>query len=172
MDRVTELARKAAGGDVAAFTELVRLHEAQVRRFLRRVAAADVADDLGQEVFLKAWRLRGAWRGEGPYGGWLMRIAWTSFLGSHRAETRHRARAERSASGPHVHAGTSDLKLDVDRALGVLDVRERAAAELCFANGYSHSEAAHILGVPLGTLKTTVARARTKLVEALEAKDG
>ncbi len=172
MDQVDDLARRAAGGDVAAFAELVRLHQGQVRRFLRRVAAADVADDLAQETFLKAWRQRNAWRAEGSYGGWLMRIAWTSFLGSHRSEARHRARSERSAVPDESSRGSQDLRLDVERALGTLDARERAVAELCFADGYSHSEAAGILGLPLGTLKTIVTRARSKLVEALEGNHG
>jgi RNA polymerase sigma-70 factor (ECF subfamily) len=53
--------------------------------------------------------------------------------------------------------------LDIDRALASLSPDERAAALLCFGEGYSHSEAARILELPLGTLKSIVARARTKL---------
>jgi RNA polymerase sigma-70 factor (ECF subfamily) len=164
------LARRAAAGDAAAFAALVRLHEAKVRRFLTRLTRGEGADDIAQEVFLKAWRMRGAWREEGSYGGWLMRIAWTSFLSARRSQGRREERdswaweaSERAvATGP-------DVAIDVGRALAGLDERERGAAMLCFAEGYSHSEAAGIMDLPLGTLKSIVARARIQLVASLEA---
>jgi RNA polymerase sigma-70 factor (ECF subfamily) len=56
------------------------------------------------------------------------------------------------------------------RAMAALEPRERAAAQLCFAEGYSHGEAAQILQLPLGTLKSVVARARSQLAAALETK--
>ena len=71
-DRI--LAVRAAAGDAAAFTLLVRKHERQVRAFLARVAGHD-AEDLAQEAFVKAWRTAGHFRGEGSYAGWLLRIA-------------------------------------------------------------------------------------------------
>lgn len=172
MDPMHDLALRAARDDTAAFAELMRLHQGQVRRFLRRVAATDVADDLAQETFLIAWRQRHAWRGEGSYGGWLMKIAWRAFLGAHRSESRHRTRSDRADAPEQSQMGSPHLKLDVERALSSLDPRERAVAELCFADGYSHSEAADILSLPLGTLKTIVARARSKLVAALEGSHG
>jgi RNA polymerase sigma-70 factor (ECF subfamily) len=61
----------------------------------------------------------------------------------------------------------SDLRLDLERAMAQLPERERAAAVLCFAQGYSHGEAAEILDMPLGTLKSIVARARATLLQHL-----
>ena len=52
----------------------------------------EAADDLAQETFLKAWRMAGDYRGDGRYRAWLMRIAWTQFLGAHRATGRRDAR--------------------------------------------------------------------------------
>jgi RNA polymerase sigma-70 factor (ECF subfamily) len=165
----SELGRRAAAGDAAAFAALVRLHEAKVRRFLSRLTRGEGADDIAQEAFVTAWRMRASWRGEGSYGAWLMRIAWTSFLSDRRAGLRRQARdqeafesAERSGTAP------SELRIDVAAALAALDARERAAAMLCFAEGYSHGEAAEIMDVPLGTLKSIVARARARLVASLE----
>lgn len=170
MAEETELAGRAAAGDAAAFSQLVRMHEARVRRFLARLVRGEGADDLAQEVFLKAWRMRASWRGEGSYGGWLMRIAWTSFLTGHRAQGRQQMRDQAAYEDMAASAGTDvNAAIDLARALAGLDDRERAAAQLCFAEGYSHGEAARIMGVPLGTLKSVAARARTRLEQALEA---
>jgi RNA polymerase sigma-70 factor (ECF subfamily) len=167
MDGDTELARRAAGGDVRAFGRLVRLHEARVRRFLARLVRGDGADDIAQEVFLKAWRMRGRWREEGRYGAWLMGIAWTSFLDFKRVQARH---ARSDEPGPAEEGPSPDLDgaIDLARAMAALDDRTRAAAQLCFAEGYSHGEAAAILQLPLGTLKSMAARARAQLAAALE----
>lgn len=166
MDQDGELARRAAAGDAAAFTALVRAHEAAVRRFLRRLAG-EAADDLAQETFLKAWRLAGRYRGDGRYRAWLMRIAWTHFLGSRRAGGRREAREAAVPQPEHRH--DPDAAIDLERALAGLGERERAAALLCFGEGCSHAEAADIMDLPLGTLKSIVARARAALVEQLEA---
>jgi RNA polymerase sigma-70 factor (ECF subfamily) len=165
MDQDIELARRVAAGDAAAISALVRAHEAAVRRFLRQLAGAS-GDDLAQETFLKAWRLAGRYRGEGRYRAWLMRIAWTTFLEAQRAGRRREMR-EDSALPPQAPAHP-DLRIDLQRALAALNERERAAALLCFSEGCSHGEAAEIMGVPLGTLKSIVARARAALVETLE----
>lgn len=172
MDHETILARRAAEGDSAAFAALVRMHEARVRRFLGRLAGGD-ADDLAQEVFLKAWRMAGSWREDGSYGAWLMRIAWTGFLTFHKAHGRRAAR-DQAAFDPDALAvhRDADTAIDLERALTGLSERERAAALLCFGEGCSHSEAAAILGIPLGTLKSLVLRARAQLVAYLETGHG
>jgi len=168
MDRERVLAEAAAAGDVAAFTALVRLHEGSVRRFLHRLLKGHDSDDLAQEVFVKAWRMAAHWRGEGTYKAWLMGIAWTSFLSFRRIEGRRIAR-ETAAFESEVRAvPDADTAIDLSRALGGLADRERAAALLCYGEGHSHSEAAEIMGVPLGTLKSLVARARTALTSRLE----
>jgi RNA polymerase sigma-70 factor (ECF subfamily) len=161
------LARRAAAGDVAAFTALVRRHERRVRAFLVRLTRGDGAEDLAQETFLKAWRMAASWRGEGSYEGWLLRIAWRLFL------SRRRARREEPVETPELgESGGTDqeVRIDVERALAALPARERAAALLCLGEGYSHSEAAAILDLPLGTLKSILARARASLARALEGR--
>lgn len=159
------LAGKAAGGDADAFTELVRRHERRVRAFLSRLTRGDGADDLAQETFLKAWRLSATFRGEGSYEGWLLRIGWSLFV------SRTRKRGEEPMDPADLPRGICEdagTRLDVERALARLPDRERAAALLCYAEGYSHGEAAAILGMPLGTLKSVVARAKAELVRQLE----
>ncbi len=168
MDQDSILARRAAAGDAAAFTQLVRSHEGAVRRFLTRLTGGEGADDLAQEAFLKAWRMAGDWRGDGSYRGWLMKIAWTQFLTARRAGGRSAARDQEAYDRSVPHAHDPDAAIDLGSALAALGERERAAALLCYGEGCSHGEAAEIMGLPLGTLKSIVARARAALVTRLE----
>lgn len=133
-----------------------------MRGFLRRLCGEAHADDVAQMTFLKAWRAASSYRGDGSYEGWLMRIAWTQFL-SDRRRFPPADPAELS-----VAAISPETQIDIDRALAGFPERERAAALLCLGEGWSHGEAATLLGLPLGTLKSLVARARAKLAAHLE----
>jgi RNA polymerase sigma-70 factor (ECF subfamily) len=158
-----DLASAAAAGDVDAFTQLVRRHESAVRAFLVRAGGREGADDLAQETFIKAWRKASAYRATGSYRGWLLRIAWTGLVSS-----RRKLNLEVQESGvEHGHEHGLDAQLDAARALAGLELRERAAALLCFGYGHSHAEAAEIMEVPLGTLKSLAARAKAKLAARL-----
>lgn len=147
-----------------AFGQLVRAHEAVLRAMLRRLAG-DAADDLAQDTFIAAWRAAASWRQVGSYRSWLLRIAWRQFL-SHRRRQRPTEPLEAAENiGVPASAGRSAA---IGVAMARLGARERMAALLCFAEGRSHGEAAKIMDVPLGTLKSLVARARRGLVECLE----
>lgn len=163
------LAARAAAGDAAAFAALVRAHEGSVRRFLARLSGGE-ADDLAQDVFLTAWRKAGRYDATGSYRGWLFRIGYHAFLDARRSGLRRELREQQLA--PDAAVGDLDLSLDLNRALATLSGRERAAALLCFAEGCSHGEAAAIMQVPLGTLKSILARARAALVRQLETANG
>lgn len=141
----------------------MRRHERRVRAFLQRLTGGQEADDLAQETFLKAWRTAASFRGDGRYQGWLMRIAWRQFLSSRRRRPKPALPIEAPIATPDEAA-----RIDLERALARLPERERAAALLCFGEGCSHSEAAAVLDLPLGTLKSIVARARAALVRQLE----
>lgn len=160
--------RRAAGGDLAAFGALVRANEATLRRFTRRLAGDD-GDDIAQDALLSAWRSLAQWRGDGSFSGWLRQIAVRRFLDRKRSAGA-RAFDQISPEMPAADA-LPDRRIAVDRALAALPPRERAAALLVFAEGHSHVEAAANLGVPLGTLKSIVARARTALIPLLEGAD-
>jgi RNA polymerase sigma factor (sigma-70 family) len=131
---------------------------------LRRLAG-DAGDDLAQETFVAAWRAAGSWRGDSSYFTWLARIAWRQFLSHQRSQrkTEPLDDATQQAVQPQ-----DERRAAIDQAMARLSERERMVALLCFANGHSHSEAAMIMDVPLGTLKSLVARARRRLVETLE----
>jgi len=154
------VARRAAGGDLAAFGVLVRGHQSALRRFCRRLAVEE-GDDIAQEAMVKAWRAIGQYRGDASFSTWLQRIALRLFL-----DRKRRAPApEWPEPGAWSHP---DRKIAIDRALARLPVRERAAALLVFGEGLSHSEAASAMALPLGTLKSVVARAPARLLPLLE----
>jgi RNA polymerase sigma factor (sigma-70 family) len=163
----TELVGRAAKGDLAAFAALVRAHEATLRRFTRRLAGDD-GDDIAQETLLAAWRVLGQWRGEGSFAGWLRTIATRRFLDRRRAVSSRAELSPLDDIDDHGCDAGIERRLALDRALAALEPRERAAALIVFGEGHSHSEAAAMLRLPLGTLKSLVARARAALIPLLE----
>jgi RNA polymerase sigma-70 factor (ECF subfamily) len=148
------LSRRAAGGDSTAFAMLVEKHERPLRAFLARTIGADLADDIAQDAFFKAWRAAGQYDGRARYSTWLTRIAWRCRL--------DRLRTERDERGAEEAARDSADKLEVEDMLARLSESERAALVLCGGHGWTHAEAAELLALPLGTLKSTVARAKDK----------
>jgi RNA polymerase sigma factor (sigma-70 family) len=152
------LSRRAAAGDSAAFAALVEKYERPLRAFLSRMGAAEIADDMAQEAFLKAWRAAGQYDGSARYSTWLTSIAWRCRLD----ELRRRPRNVET----HEGEPTADSSgVEVSDMLARLNDKERASLILCEGHGWTHQEAAELLGLPLGTLKSTVARAKSKCRE-------
>jgi RNA polymerase sigma factor (sigma-70 family) len=158
------VARVLARDDRHAFATLVRRHQGAVRGFLRRLVRGDhaLADDLAQETFLRAYRALSTYRGGGRLSSWLFAIAYRTFLTDARAAAGSARRAEAEAPPPVTADGVLDRHALV-HALGALSTDERAAVALTWGEEMTHEEAAEILGCPLGTLKTRVLSARTKL---------
>ena len=167
--------------DAVAFGALVRRHQSTVRRQLRHLVRGNdgVADELAQDTFVLAWRRIGEFRGESRLSTWLHRIAYRRFLMHLRSET---ARVETTGAGDlgdselqGAGTGPSEVevevarRLDVERALGNLPEAQRLALFHCFQLDLSHEEAAGVLGMPVGTLKSHVARGKARLREALAA---
>jgi RNA polymerase sigma factor (sigma-70 family) len=148
------LSRRAAGGDRAAFAMLVEKSERPLRAFLARTFGADVADDIAQDAFIKAWRAAGQYDGRARYSTWLTRIAWRCRIDA--------LRKERRPDVEHVDAHAQPATAEVDDMLARLSESERASLVLCEGHGWTHMEAAELLGMPLGTLKSTVARAKAR----------
>jgi RNA polymerase sigma-70 factor (ECF subfamily) len=153
-DEDLALSLRAAAGDAAAFAMLVEKYERALRSFLVRAIGADHADDIAQEAFLKAWRASAQYDGRARYPTWLTRIAWRCRLDQLRKE-----RAVARSEAPSADVVRSR---EVDDMLSRLSENERAALVLCDGHGWTHAEAADLLSLPLGTLKSTVARAKSK----------
>ena len=166
------VARVLLHDDHHAFAELVRRHQSSVRGLLRQLTRTDVAlaDDLGQETFLRAYKNIRSFRGEARFSTWLYRIAYNCF----REEARKRKELvgidePQLEAEPDPQSADPALKHDLMHALQLLPLHERSAILLCCQNGLSHNEAARVLDIPLGTVKTNVLRGREKLKKLLAA---
>jgi RNA polymerase sigma factor (sigma-70 family) len=157
-DEDLALSRRAAAGDSAAFAMLVENYERPLRAFLSRMGAADIADDIAQEAFLKAWRAAGQYDGSARYSTWLTSIAWRCRLD----ELRRRPRAIEAQKAEQAEDSSG---AEVSDMLARLSDKERASLVLCEGHGWTHQEAAELLGLPLGTLKSTIARAKSRCRE-------
>jgi RNA polymerase sigma-70 factor, ECF subfamily len=171
-----DLARDAKRGSTSAFDSLVRRNQSLVRGFLRRMTGnAALADDLAQETFLMAWRRIGSYEGKGAFRGWLCRIAYTQFLQHRRSAKAASARDVAYMADAELiqdDQAAADARLDLDRLLEPLSPEQKAAMALCYGEGMSHSEAADVLGLPLGTVKSHVLRGRERVMKAVAEKEG
>lgn len=166
------VARVLVDDDHHAFAELVRNHQSAVRGLLRQLTRNDLAlaDDLAQEAFLRAYRHISSFRGEAKFSTWLYRIAYNCF----REDARKRKElvgVDETVLESQEDPQSTDpaLKHDLMHALRLLPLHERSAILLCCQNGLSHDEAARVLDIPLGTVKTNVLRGREKLKKTLAA---
>jgi RNA polymerase sigma-70 factor (ECF subfamily) len=159
------LVASAMAGDRDAFGRLVQVHQAAIRALCRRLArsAAD-GDDIAQSAFLTAWRRRTTWRG-GSFKGWVCAIAYREFLN----RRPHEIPSEDAGEQMDLAADAPGERVDLARAMSRLDTGERTAIALCLGAGLSHTDAALVIGAPVGTVKSWVLRGRAKLQKALAA---
>lgn len=160
------VARALLTDDRRAFEQLLRRHQGMVRAQLRRLTHgyAARADDLAQETFLLAWRKLHQFRGEARFSTWLYRIAYSCFLQNYRRRPPATDPAAPDTAGDMPPPSQAvDLRLDVERAMRSLSADEQVVLMHCVQLGLSHDEAAYVLNMPLGTVKSHVARGKTKL---------
>lgn len=160
------VARVLLTEDRRAFEQLMRRHQGMVRAQLRRLLHGDQAraDDLAQETFLLAWRKLDQFRGEARFSTWLYRIAYSCFLqarrkGSSVADDINRDTPDQRISPPDA----ADLRLDVERAMRRLSAAEHEVLLHVVQLGLSHDEAAYVLAMPLGTVKSHMNRGKARL---------
>src|SRR6266567_1180110 len=155
----TELLAAVAEGDPEAFGTLYDRHASWLMlRLRRRTADLDLVDQIVQDTFLVVWRDAGRFRGSGAVGAWLWGIAIGRLLGRRRAPDA--ASAEEQALAALEHR-------DVIRALNRLAPELQAVLQATVLDGLSTREAAALLGIPAGTVKTRAMRARARLREEL-----
>jgi RNA polymerase sigma factor (sigma-70 family) len=163
------LVQAARAGSSRAFAELVNRHQAAVRGFLGRVCRdPHEAEDLAQETFLTAWSRLGAIRPEAGVRSWLCGLAWRKALTARRGRARSAARDRQWLdTRPEFDTPAARDQIAVRDALQTLPDEQGAAVALCLASDWSHAEAAAALGLPIGTVKSHVARGRAKLLQAM-----
>lgn len=173
---VTELelddVRRAAAGDAEAFERLYRSHVGRVYALAVRMVDETQADDLTQEVFVRAWTKLDTFRGRARFGTWLHRLAVNLIL-SRRESIRTRQGRQAGSEAlverlPAPRRETPGTRLDVESAVRRLPGRAREVFVLYDVEGYSHDEIASMMDVSVGTSKSQLHRARMLMREYLD----
>lgn len=176
-DSGPDLIARARAGDASAFETLYRAHVGRIYALcLRLEADAARAEELTQDVFVRAWQHLATFRGDAAFGTWLHRLAVNVVAGDRRSEWRRGLRLvpdEReiaAAAEPGWRGGPEGRldAIDLDRAIARLPPGARTVFVLHDVEGYQHAEIARLAGIAEGTSKAQLFRARRLLREALE----
>ncbi len=166
IDIDTGLAGSAARGDHGAFERLYRRHVTRIHSLARRMSSPDLADDLTQEIFVRAWEKLPSFAGRSSFGTWLHRLAV-----NHVLTRRRRTRLERAwfidDDAPIAAAPASTprpgLAMDIEAAMTRLPEGARQIFVLYDVEGWTHEEIAKQMGITTGTSKSQLSRARATL---------
>jgi RNA polymerase sigma factor (sigma-70 family) len=157
----------ACAGDQPAFEELVRRRQSSIRNLLRGLCRNPaLADDLAQDTFLQAWKHIRSLRVPDAFASWLRKLAINSWRQHLRREGAIGKLAEVEV-GDVVSAPTVAEALDLNSALSALAPGVRLCIVLSYHEGMSHGEIAAATQLPLGTVKSHIARGTARLRELL-----
>ena len=174
MDQLTRLLLDAQRGDRDALERFVAETQHDVIGLCRYLGDRDNADDLAQEAYERAFSALHRFRATGSAKHWLLTIARRTCADSTRRRIRQRRKHLRAATMAHDDghgAPAMSEAAELDELLFELDPDRRAAFVLTQINGLRYEEAAELLDVPIGTVRSRVARARAHLVEAIRAAE-
>lgn len=165
--------RAAAAGETAAFEQLVRDHQVHVWRFLRRLLGDDaLAEDVTQETFVRVFRRLSSFSFDAKFTTWMFQIARNAGID----ELRRRERRSRLGQPAHARLTPTrvdppDLRVELQAALDSLPTRLRTPLLLVEVLGLRYREAAAVLEIPEGTVKSRVFKARLRLHQWSSAGD-
>ena len=171
-----DLLRKARGGNLFAFEEMVKRYQRRVYAVARRIVQRhDVADDVTQEAFLRAYQALSSFDLLRPFGPWICRIAANLAVNHVRSpEAREQELEEGHAEMPTAAPDPlrdileAEARHVLDAAIKTLPADQRAVLVLRVFEDLSYREIADALGIEMGTVMSRLARAREKLRIALE----
>ncbi|MDQ3996263.1 MAG: RNA polymerase sigma factor [Gemmatimonadota bacterium] len=169
---------RAQHGDVDAFGDLYREHAGRVFALCVRMSGDRIhAQELMQDVFVRAWERLASFRGDASFESWLHRLAVNVVLTGVRTDRRREVRvtlaedlaAVESGSGWSGRRQVADpgTAIDIERAIAALPPGARSAFVLHDVEGFSHAEIAELTGLAEGTIRAQLHRARKLLMEAL-----
>ena len=177
-ERIAQDATLAAAGDRQAFERLYRAHVNRVFALCVRMTSDRVAaEELTQDVFVRAWQKLSLFRGDSAFGTWLHRLAVNVVLNARKSEGRERRRfgtqdarsddepAELQLAARPVSPGVA---MDLEAAIALLPPGARKVFVLHDVEGYKHEEIAEQLEITAGGSKAQLHRARMLLRQALE----
>lgn len=171
--RERDLVRRAQQGELEAFEQLYEENVRRVYALCYRLAGnATQAEELTQDVFVRAWQKLSSFRGDSALSSWLHPIAINVAYSDRRAQRRREARVTTTDDLTPFDGGAADapagLGLDLERALARLPGGARQVFVLHDVEGYKHEEIAAMTGIAAGTSKAQLHRARRLLREALQ----
>lgn len=158
---------------MVAFEALYRRHSGRVHAIcLRLTADRSSAEEAVQDVFVRLWERLGSFRGESAFSSWLHRLAINTVLQTMRSTRRREARVATSddaelEDAPIIALAVED-RIDLEDAIKRLPQQVRMVVVLHDIEGFSHEEIAVMTGVPPGTIRSQLSRARKTLLQWLE----
>ena len=164
---------RARAGDAAAFEAVYRAHAGRVYALCLRMSGDRArAEELTQDVFVRAWERLALYRGESAFGTWLHRLAVNVVLEDARRVRRREARVRAEGDEPMDRAASpaglcAEERITLEQAVAALPPGARRAFVLHDVHGYKHDEIARLTGLAPGTLRAQLHRARQLLIEAL-----
>ena len=146
--------------DRFAYGQLVQKYQKEIRTYLVRLSKnKETADDLAQDSFLVGFRNLVQLKNTHHYRAWIYSVAYHEFLQWLRRQKNHNT----EKTDLHSESENISAKVELNSLLMQIRDEERAAIILCLGHGFTHSEAANILKMPEGTVKSLILRAREKL---------
>ena len=171
MNDITLVTQVVVFGNKCAFDALLRKYQSQVRRFLLGLTVGDsqLADDLAQETFIKAYMNIGKFRGLSSFSTWIMRIAYNTHY-DYRRMHHQTEDADTPAVAARSGGTTADCALGIDilKALATLKPEERTCITLQLIEGQPIDKIASITGMTSGTVKSHLHRGKEKLTTYLK----
>ena len=168
-----QLIAPARSGDMRAFGRLVDAHQVAVRSFLRRLMRrAGDAEDIAQEAFVRAYETLSRFDGRSRFRTFMCGIAYRVWRDQNRSWLRALRRdTHYSQSASPSDGSNPDLRIALHQAMATLPEAQRAAVALCLGAEFTHDEAAAALQLPVGTVKSHIARGRARLRRVLGEGD-
>jgi RNA polymerase sigma-70 factor, ECF subfamily len=176
---------RCKGGDLGAFDELVRRYEKQVFNFAYRMTQNyDDASDIASDAFMKVYNAIESFRGDANFSTWLFRIVTNLYLDSRKRSKAHMnipldeyieleessvtRQIEDPAPSPLAQIEANERSGVISGAIDELPEYQRIMVLLYHTQGKSYEEIAEIVGLPIGTVKSRLNRARLALKKKLE----
>lgn len=168
MDDLTAGALRAVAGDPAALSDFVRVAQPDVWRLCAFLVDTASADDLTQDVFARAIAALPSFRGDASARTWVLTITYRTCADELRRRRRRRVLQARLTTSTRPAVADPDESIGVSELIAALQPAERSALVLTQLLGLRYRDAAAVLGVPVGTVRSRVARARRQLIGELD----
>jgi RNA polymerase sigma-70 factor (ECF subfamily) len=168
------LIESVASGDKQALEQLFARHSARIYRFVLRITGnAALSEDIVSEVFLEVWRRSGRFEGKAQVSTWMFAIARNKALQALRSRWQKpsdedgAAEVVDSVDDPEAAVHEKSRSIVLRRCLSRLSPIQREIVDLVYYHEKSVAEVAQIVGIPVGTVKTRMFRARSRIAELL-----